>query len=237
MSDGSRVPITIGGFNTFIVTAGNRMQATNPATSNLFSKDYGVTDADALSWKTQQQNWVDNVYATYIDATLSTSIAKDNVHTFMDGFRGFAGPVLNTIAASAIAGNAEEHIFNFVLHRKNPVHATAAIADECFTNLHGMGRGLYEATCRGAQDGSRASKVHGADSIQYAYTIVAAPPTTPPAPNDPTMSTGIATTAIFQHDFGAANITKYLIIYFRWYNTKHPNLAGAWSAMQMVAIG
>jgi hypothetical protein len=233
----TRIPGTIGAFNTYIINSDNRMQAINPDTSNPYFQDYGITTAVATDWSNQRKDWVTNLYAAYSDPTMSTSIAKDNVKTFMQGFSEFAAPLLNKIAASDVAGNAEEHIFNFVLHRKNPVHPTSAISDECFANVHSMGRGLYEFACRGVQDASRASKVHGADSVQIAYSIVAQQPTLPPAPDDVSMSNDIATTAIFQHDFGAANITKLLIIYFRWYNTKHPTLAGAWSAMQVVAIG
>jgi hypothetical protein len=41
------------------------------------------------------------------------------------------------------------------------------------------------------------------------------------------------------HEFilGASNEGKYLCMWSRWYNSKHPELAGDWSEMQMALIG
>ena len=46
----------------------------------------------------------------------------------------------------------------------------------------------------------------------------------------------ISTRASFNLDAGSASSGKYLYIYLRWYNTKHPALAGPWSSMNTTLI-
>jgi hypothetical protein len=58
-----------------------------------------------------------------------------------------------------------------------------------------------------------------------------------PAANDPMMRQQFSTHAKFIAEFGPESSGKWLVIYFRWYNTKHPNLAGTWSEGHVVAIG
>jgi hypothetical protein len=43
--------------------------------------------------------------------------------------------------------------------------------------------------------------------------------------------------ATHQFTFGAINEGKYLCMWTRWFNSKHPELAGNWSEMQMALIG
>jgi hypothetical protein len=50
------------------------------------------------------------------------------------------------------------------------------------------------------------------------------------------MSKDIITKAAFEFDAGFTNQGKWLVVYFRWYNTKHPDLAGKWSPMVTIAI-
>ena len=46
----------------------------------------------------------------------------------------------------------------------------------------------------------------------------------------------ISTRASFNLDAGSASSGKYLYIYLRWYNTKHPALVGPWSSMHTTLI-
>jgi hypothetical protein len=40
----------------------------------------------------------------------------------------------------------------------------------------------------------------------------------------------------FQKDFGVENIKKRVVVYFRWWSSKHPELAGPWTEVRAVVI-
>ncbi len=99
-----------------------------------------------------------------------------------------------------------------------------------------QGGGRYKIFCRADKEAGRAHKVDGADSVQFAYTISPQQPKPMPTPDDGTMTLAISTKAVFIKDFGDGNLGKWMVIYFRWYNTKRPLLAGGWSPMYVVPI-
>ncbi len=233
----SRIPYSPALFNDYIQNTNGRLQATNPVTSNPYYQDYNISVPDSKDWDSRCNNWVTTVYATYINPATSTAIAKEDVKNFITEFHTFGGPLLNKILASGIAGSTEEHIFNFVLDRSDPTHSTTPIAAQCIAGIHGMGMGMYEFGCKGNNKDGRNSKVHGADSVQFAYALSALPPAPSPTPDSAGMVKELSTSATFTHDFGTDSPGKWLTVYFRWYNTKHPQLAGAWSSVQTLAIG
>jgi len=75
----------------------------------------------------------------------------------------------------------------------------------------------------------RAGICAGADSVQYMYAVGTTPPASAEAEG---LKAEISTRASFNLDAGSASSGKYLYIYLRWYNTKHPALAGPWSSMK-----
>ena len=119
----TRVPSTIALFNDYINTTDDRVQATNLVTGNPYGTDYGFTAPELADWGARRVNWRDVLYPKYTSPATSTSIVKHDVKDFMDDFRAFAEPLLNKIAASGIAGNEEEEIFNIDLSRDIPTRA------------------------------------------------------------------------------------------------------------------
>lgn len=236
MPDGSRVPGKISAFNEYIDSTDKLLQSVNKATGNPYYVDYGIDAATAAQWSSRRINWDKNVYAAYINPTTSTSIAKENVQHFIKDFRVFARPVLAKIVASGVAGSQEEQTFRFKLVRKDPTTHRTAIKKDCSAGFRSLGGGRYKITCLADKEAGRAHKVEGADSVQFAYTISPQPPKPSPTPDDGTMTLAIATRAIFIQNFGSANLACWLTIYFRWYNTKHPLLAGPWSPLYILPI-
>ena len=135
MSDRTRVPRTIAAFNEYIQNTDDRLQANNPVTGNPYYKDYAVDAGDATEWHDRRTEWDTKIFPASSNPTTSTSIAKADTKSFMADFRDFATPILNIIEVSKIAGNAEEHIFNFVLHRKSPTRPTSPISEECIASI------------------------------------------------------------------------------------------------------
>ncbi len=237
MPDGSRVPGKISVFHEYIDNTNTRLQAINGATGNPYYVDYGIDAATAAEWSARRTNWYTKIHPAWSNPTTSTSIAKENVQAFIKSFRVFARPVLAKIMASGVAGNAEAQTFRFVLVRKDPTMARTRIHKDCSAGFQSLGGGRYKIFCRSDKEEGRAHKVDGADSVQYAYTISPQQPKPSPTPDDGTMTLAISTKAVFIKDLGVHNQANWLAIYFRWYNTKHPQLAGGWSPMHLLPIG
>ncbi|HEX7415256.1 MAG TPA: hypothetical protein VF411_14520 [Bacteroidia bacterium] len=65
--------------------------------------------------------------------------------------------------------------------------------------------------------------------------LVPMPPAPPLHPSDGTTKEFFSG-ATHQFSFGADKRAKYLYVWSRWYNSKHPELAGDWNSMQMLLI-
>ena len=46
----------------------------------------------------------------------------------------------------------------------------------------------------------------------------------------------IFTKSVFTFHMGVENVGKKMVAYLRWYNTKHPELAGPWSDVTLIVI-
>jgi hypothetical protein len=76
----------------------------------------------------------------------------------------------------------------------------------------------------------------GADSIQYAWTVMDKQQNAPADAESAAYRRDISTKAIFHFEAGVENTGRWLAIRFRWYNSKHPHLAGVWSDVQVLLI-
>jgi hypothetical protein len=154
-------------------------------------------------------------------------------------------PVLDTIAASKAATNTDAGIFNFVLNRADPTHSTTPIEDEVGVVIKHKGGSGIAFKCRSSEG---TAKAEGADSVQMAYMIIEeetpgpVPVPIPPAEedfpdaDDKRMTREIFTKSNFSKHFGTENLKKRVVCYFRWYNTKHPELAGEWTEAMVIVI-
>jgi hypothetical protein len=237
MAGEHRVPKQIANFNQYINSTDDRLQAVNPDTTNPYWTDYGLSAGEQTEWHDQRVLWRDKLYKDYSDPLKSTSTVKKKVRDFIPDFSKFAKKPLDKIVLSDIAGEDEESIFHIKLERASPSHPTEKIAEECFGSIRSIKRGNAKISCRSAEDSSRASIPESADSLQVSYIIVASEAAPVIDPDDASMTKQLFFESIFDHDFGAANQGKWLIIYFRWYLSRYPQFAGDWNAMQRVVIG
>jgi hypothetical protein len=237
MSDNSRVPKQISKFNQYVNQTDDRLQATNPDTTQPYWKDYGLSTIEQTDWTDKRKLWRDTLYKDYSDPLKSTSAAKKKVRDFIPAFSKFAKKPLDKIVLSDIAGIDEEDIFKIKLVRANPSHPTTKITAECIAAIRSIKRGSAKISCRASEDSKRASIAEEADSLQFSYIIVAPDVAPEIDPDDESMTKELSFEAIFDHDFGAENQGKWLIIYFRWYLSRYPQFAGDWSLMLRVMIG
>jgi hypothetical protein len=234
---GQRVPSQIPKFNQYINQTDDRLQATNPVTSQPYWKDYGLSSAEQTTWHDDRVLWRDTLYKDYSDPLKSTSAAKKKVRDFIPLFSKFAKKPLDKIVLADISGVDEEDIFRIKLVRANPSHPTTKIAEECIASIRSIKRGNAKISCRSSEDTKRSSIPASADSIQVSYIIVASDTAPVIDPDDKTMTKQLFFESIFSHDFGAENQGKWLVIYFRWFLSRYPQFAGDWSNMQRVVIG
>lgn len=234
---GNRVPETIAVFNSYIVTTDNYLQALSTGSTTIHNWErLGLSSANASDWHTFKQGWTDTLYPKYQDPLQSTSAVKKQVRDFMTDFKEFAIPLLNIMAASPNATSDDEEVFNFKIGRAAPSHDTTPIEETVVFDAKPLGGGELKFTCRTASDTHRASLAPGADSVQLAYLIIDTGTEINVNPDEEKMIKETVTKSSFIKHAGAGNVGKTMVTFARWYNTKHPELAGPWSAMQKIII-
>jgi hypothetical protein len=234
MSDASRIPRGIDGFSPYIGTTATYLTAGTPQTNAV---RLGVLDKEVTQWTGFFAEWIP-LYALYCDKLNGRTTAVisqlydiiDRCVTFDQTFH-----ILDRIAASPNVTIVDLSTFNIkkgALQKTTRSVATTPISEPVLAALQALGGGSFYIKCRGTSS-ERASILDGADCVQYVLHVGDTPPASPDAPG---LSKDVSTKACFTLQLGAGNSAKYLYIYFRWYNTKHPELAGPWSSMQMSLI-
>ena len=214
----------------------------------------GWNSTNSSDWANKRAFWRDTLYKKYSDPAQSTSIVKKDVKIFIRDFHTFGNPLLDIAAAHPGADTQDEEELHFKKKssRQKPVHPHTRITDKCFSTWLSEGGGSFKASSRSSHDTKRPSLAEGADSVQYAWKILETKPTGveseeagnetatklkrgPQHPDDGTKQE-VFTKATHDFQFGADKEGQFLCVFTRWYNTKHPELAGNWSEMQIVMI-
>ncbi len=228
MSTKRRIPDNIPDFNAYINNTDDYQQAGGPPTNAV---RLGLTAQNSSDWKAKRIAWV-ALYKKYIDPAQCTTAVKQNIQLAMKGFKAFAQPLIDIMAVSPAATADDANAFNFVLDRKKPSQSHTALTDKVVLDAKPIGGGDVAMKAKTSTDSSRASKPDGADSVQLAYAFGA----TPPANMDKGTTKDIFTKASFTLHAGTDNIGSKMYVYARWYNTKHPELAGPWTVMLTLTV-
>ncbi len=236
------IPREIEKFNTWIVNTNLRQLAVNGATSNPFWTDYGWTTAQSTAYTTDwRDEWVNNVFPAYSNPLTSTSGVKSDTHQFIDDFVQFMETelLIEKIKSCGLANHDDELVWNMKLEADEKSVHTDKITPEVYAEITTLGRGMFDIHTKAEADMTRSSipRDAGADSVQFAYIIVDKPSDAPMDPNSELLKKDISRKAHFEFDAGSANQSKWLVVYFRWFNTSFPKIAGNWGTMQIVAIG
>lgn len=225
---GSRIPTTIPKFNTYINSTDDFLQEVidigPPQVTN--ASRLGLTMQNAADWHTKRLNWRDNLFAKWSNPITKTSSINKQVAAFMKTFSAFGSPLIEKkISVSDNATQDDADLFNFKLTRKAPTRPTTRITELCFASITPLGGGRMQAKFRTSHDTKRASRPEAANVIEVAFKASEPPPQNP---NDGTTRDTIPKASdVF--DLGAENAGKKVYAYFRWKNTKYPDLAGQWS--------
>ena len=234
MSTDARMPRTINEFDKYIRKTTPYLEAGEPKTN---AERLGIQTTEVAQWKGFLTEWTP-LSEKYNDETNSrTKSVRNNLLQIIDKAVNFDQTVhfLDRIAASPNSTIDDFGIFNInggLPPKLTRSVATTAISEAVTVTFQVLGGGIVAVKCY-STTGQRASIYGDADCVQYLYQVGTTAPT---EANDDSMKKDLSTKASFNLSLGSGNAGKYLYIYFRWYNTKHPELAGPWSSLQTTMI-
>jgi len=226
----SRIPNLIGDFSVYINNTTNFLNTGTPKNAERL----GFTDDELTSWTGINTRWI-ILFALYSDkANTRTQVVIAQLQDLMNEFNVLnqTRHLLDRIAASPNVTVVDLQTFNIKSGQNKRSVAAQPIQDSVISSIQLLGGGSVTIKCH-AEGSLRPSILEDADSIQYVFMVG----TTPPESADVQgLTKDISTKATFTLALGSGNSSKYLYIYFRWYITKHPDLAGPWSALQSTLI-
>jgi hypothetical protein len=234
MPDRSRIPRLISTFNTYILTTSLYLAAGTPVNN---ATRLGLTEAEASRWAELAEEWKP-LYELYSNKKVSRTVSiKEQLLNIIRKTVEFdrKNHILDRIGASAqatVEDTGEFRIKKGGTAKKKHTIPQSPINEPVTVSFVPIGGGMMNVKCYGTTS-QRAGIFRNADSVQFVYTVGK----TPPASADETgLSKDLSSKAIFTLTLGPGNSGNYLYIYFRWYNTRHPLLAGPWSSLNIAMI-
>jgi hypothetical protein len=233
MSNVIRIPLTIDKFNPYIRNTNSYFLAGTPTNAVRL----GLTPDEVTKWTSFETKW-DTLYSKYSDkkGSRTTSII-DKLNAIITNCRTFnkSNNILNRIASSPNVTIDDLELFGIKkgeLGKTSRSILTSSITEMVLPKLHPIGGGSISVKCFVAA-GKTAHIIEGANSVQYTYILGSIAPTSAQVTG---LVKELSTKARFTLALGAENAEKHLYIFFRWYNTKYPSLAGPWTTVQTTMI-
>jgi hypothetical protein len=233
MTTGPRIPRGIDDFNPYIVNTTAFLHSGVPNNAERL----GILIAELEKWSAFAGAW-SPLYSKYSDKKSSrTTVVKDQLLEIISNTVDFDQSVhfIDRIAASPNVTIVDMEAFNIkkgVLQKTSRGSSSTPIAESVTVTIQPIGGGTMSLKCY-STTGQRASIYSGADGVQFLYVVGDVPPVSAEAPG---LSKELSTKATITLSLGSGSSGKNLYIYFRWYNTKHPELSGPWSALQTSLI-
>lgn len=195
----------------------------------------GIPEPIANGWKEIGTRW-NPLYIKYTDKyNLRTPAVSDEMRAIIDSARKFEEEN-HMIALIAISPNATvTDLETFSINngqRKNRTVPQNQITSLVNAILKPIGGGSISIKCYDTNS-KRASINETANCVQYRCCVGT---TAPASVEDDILDMDISTKSSFILQAGAENEGKRLYIYFRWHNTKHPDISGPWSAQLSTII-
>jgi len=228
-----RIPRGIDDCSQYLINTQSYLDSGTPTNAERL----GLLKAEVEKW-TGINNRYQPLYLQYIDKKNSrTTGVKDELLSLIDELTNIdvTCHFLDRIAASPNVTITDLEVFNIkkgLLQKTTRTVAVTPLTNQVAAAIHPIGGGSISIKCRN-DSGERAAIDEGANCVQYAYLVGDKAPDSADAEN---LRRDISTRASFILPLGSICSGKNLFIYFRWYNTKHPELAGPWSAMMTTLV-
>jgi len=234
MADKSRIPRSIDGFNIYLTGTNGYLIAGGRETNAV---RLGILPTEVEHWSGNFAKWTE-LYQKYCDKKNSrTTAVIEQLNLIMADTIEFdrTHHILDRIAASPNVTVTDLTTFNIkkgLLEKTTRSSSVTQITEMVVPSIQLVGGGVLAVKCRCAT-GESASIIEGTDCVQYRYKVGT---TAPLSVEEEGLKSDLSTRASFNLNVGAENTGKNLYIYFRWYNTKRPNLAGPWSPLSTSLI-
>lgn len=233
MPDRSRIPRQIHDFTNYIVSTTAYLTLGIPSNAERL----GIAISEQTRWAEFQEVCVP-LYKMYCDKKISrTTAIKDQLLFVIASCVQFDRTThfLDRIAASPQVTVEDMEVFNIKggsLRKANHSIPVVPINESVLASIQPIGGVSLTVKCY-RSTGKRPGILENANCVQYLYCVGDIPPTSADAEK---LTKEISTKAMIRLSVGAENSGKNLYIYFRWYNTKHPLIAGPWSSLQTSLI-
>lgn len=233
MAKGTRMPRGIDPFNLYFVNAVSYLQDGTPTNAERL----GIVPEEVTKLAAFLAGWLP-LYGKYSDKKKSrTTSIKDQLLVLIDNVVTFdqTNHILDRIAASLNVTVDDLETFNIkkgVLQKSPSSAGSNPIGEQVTVTMQPLGGGMMSIKCY-SMTGQRAGIGEGADCVQYLYQVGDAAPVSAEVAG---LIKDLSPKAVFTLLLGAASSTKTLYIYFRWFNTRHPEIAGPWSGLQIAVI-
>ena len=235
MADRSRIPRGIINFNTYLVKICAYLQAGGTVTN---ASRLGVTEEELADLLEFLDNW-QPLFVKYVDKengrTQSVTASLKEIFYNVNDYN-FTHKLLDRIASSTSATITDYTTFrikkNRSAKRTSRTFSTTVIEASVSPAFVIVGVGVIKVKCKNNVDKGQ-HILPGSDCVQYMYQIDGKAPAGADVEG---LSMGISTRASFTLSFNSDNSNKLLYVFFRWYHTKYPALAGPWTNLQTMSI-
>jgi hypothetical protein len=230
----SCIPLSYDKFNTYLQNTTAFLFEGTP-TANYVR--LGIPEAIAKGWKEIGTRW-NPLYSKYVDKyNLRTQAVCDELRAIVESTRKFEDEnhliALVAISPNATVTDRETFSINGANgQKKSRTTSQSQITSLINAILKPIGGGSISIKCYDAKS-KRPAINETANCVQYRYCIGN---TTPTSVEDDILDMNISTKSSFILQAGAENEGKRLHIYFRWYNTKHPEVSSPWCPLQSTII-
>jgi len=234
MGTGTRIPRSINEFGTYIGSTNIYFSSGAPVSNG---ERLGISPEEMTQWKGFEEKF-SPLLLMYNDATNSrTRAIRNNLIEIIDKAIAYdqANHILDRIAASPNATVYDWGAFNInggVSPKTTRTRSITVIREPVSVTFQQLGGAIIAIKCY-STTGARAAIFGEADSVQYLFKTGNVPPT---STNEEGLKSGLSTKGSFNLELNPEYKGKYLYIYFRWYNTKHPEMSGPWSELQTTMI-
>ncbi len=233
MTENTRIPRRIEDFNLFLNNTTEYFITGTPTNADRL----GILPAEVTKWQGYDVRWKP-LMLKYSDKknTRTTAVTEELNQIIVEVVDlDHTNHLLDRIAASPNVTIADLDTFNIkkgVLQKTTRSKPTTPITEMVVPAMQPLCGGSVSIKCRN-HIGNSASILDGSDCVHYCYQIGGTAPASAEADG---LKSGLSTKASFTLSLGAASAKQELFIFFRWFNTKYPDLAGPWSSVQTTLI-
>jgi len=234
MSDRSRMPRGIDEFSTYLISTNAYLKEGTPTTN---ADRLGLQESDSTFWSGLLNRWND-VYPQFSDKVYSRTMdSRNQLLSMVSEAVDFdqRNSFLDRIASSQNVNVTDLGVFNIrkgILQKTSRTVPQRPIQEIVTVTVQQLGGGSFSVKCY-SSTGQRPCIFGDANCVQYAYFVGDKAPTSPNAAGS---TISLSTKSSFVLSLDPENQAKNLYIYFRWFNTKHPEIAGPWCNLQTFVI-